>query len=391
MRIDTRLAERLKEVTESSTLAITSKIKRLKSHGQDVVNLAAGEPDFDTPQPVKSAAIEAINSGFTKYTPSSGITELKELICEKFKRDNSLVYGPNQIVISCGAKHSIFNVIFALINKGDEALVPSPYWLSYPHMVRLCSGIPRFIRTCAQDSFKLDPKELTRHINAKTKLLILNSPSNPAGCVYSGEELSEIAKICVRKKIFVLSDEIYEKIIFGGNKHVSIAGLNKDIYDLTITINGVSKSYSMTGWRIGYLGAPADIADAVSRLQGHTTSNPTSIAQKAAVAALKMGDEFSAQACAEFKKRRDFCASRLKTMKNLSFSLPQGAFYIFCGISATGLKSLEFANRLLDEAHVGVIPGDAFGMDSHIRISFTTSLGQLEKGMDRLRDWLERQ
>ncbi len=391
MRIDTRLAERLKEVTESSTLAITSKLKKLKSQGRDVVNLASGEPDFDTPQPVKAAAIEAINSGFTKYTPSSGIPELKELICEKFKKENSLVYGANQVVVSCGAKHSIFNVLFALINGGDEVLLPAPYWLSYPHMVKLCAGIPRFIKTSAQNSFKLDPKELTRHIGPKTKLLILNSPSNPSGCVYSAEELNEIAKVCVKKKIFVLSDEIYEKIIFDGLKHASIAGLNKDIYDLAITVNGVSKSYSMTGWRIGYLGAPADIADAVSRLQGHTTSNPASIAQKAAVAALKMGDDFSNRACAEFQKRRDFCASRLKSMKNLSFFSPQGAFYIFCDISGTGLKSVEFSNRLLDEALVGVIPGDAFGMDAHIRLSFATSLEQLGKGMDRLRDWLNKQ
>lgn len=388
MRIDTRLAERLKQVTESSTLAITSEIKQLKRQGSDLVNLAAGEPDFDTPPPAKAAGIDAITSGFTKYTPSSGIPELKEQVSEKFKRENSLSYAPNQIVVSCGAKHSIFNALFALINKGDEVLVPVPYWLSYPHMINLCGGIPRFIKTSAQGSFKLDPGELNRHIGTKTKMLILNSPSNPSGCVYSPEELNDIAKICVKKKIFVLSDEIYEKIIFDGKKHVSIASLNKDIYDLAITVSGVSKSYAMTGWRIGYLGAPIDIADAVSRLQGHTTSNPASISQKAALAALKLGDEFSRMACAEFQKRRDLCISRLKSMHKISYFLPQGAFYIFCDISATGLKSLEFSSRLLNEALVGVIPGDAFGMDTHIRISFAASLEQLEKGMDRLGKWL---
>ncbi|MFH0762447.1 MAG: pyridoxal phosphate-dependent aminotransferase [Candidatus Omnitrophota bacterium] len=391
MLINTRLAERLKEVTDSSTLAITSQVKKLRAEGQDVINLAAGEPDFDTPLPIKSAAIEAINSGFTKYTPASGTPELKSLISEKFKKENSLTYGPGQIVVSCGAKHSIFNTLFALVNKGDEVLMPSPYWISYPQMVGLCGGIARFIKTSAANSFKIDAGELCRHIGPKTKLLIINSPSNPSGCVYSAEELSKIAAICVKKKILVLSDEIYEKIIFDNLKHISIGGLNKDIYDLTITVNGVSKSYSMTGWRIGYLGAPADIAKAISGLQGHTTSNPTSISQKAALAALKMDGEYHKQVCAEFQKRRDFCVLRLNKMKGLSCISPQGAFYIFCDISRTGLDSLTFSKRLLDEALVGIIPGGAFGMDTYVRISFAAPLEQLEKGMDRIEAWLKKQ
>ena len=391
MLINTRLAERLKQVTDSSTLAITSKVKKLRVQGQDIVNLAAGEPDFDTPGPIKSAAIDAINSGFTKYTPSTGIPELKGLICEKFQKENSLTYGPAQIVVSCGAKHSIFNTLFVLINKGDEVLMPSPYWTSYPQMVYLCGGIPRYIKTSAQNNFKIDPKELCRHIGPKARLLIINSPANPTGSVYTAEELSEIAAICVKKKIFVLSDEIYEKIIFDNLKNISIGGLNKDIHDLTITVNGVSKSYSMTGWRIGYLGAPPDIAGAISRLQDHTTSNPASIAQKAAVAALKVSGDFPRQICAEFQKRRDFCMLRLNKMKNLAPTLPKGAFYIFCDISKTKLDSLTFARRLLDETLVGVIPGDAFGMDTHVRLSFATSSEQLEKGMDRMEEWLKKQ
>ncbi|MDI6605909.1 MAG: pyridoxal phosphate-dependent aminotransferase [Candidatus Omnitrophota bacterium] len=391
MLINTRLAERLKQVTDSSTLAITSKVKKLRAQGQDIVNLAAGEPDFDTPLPIKSAAIEAINSGFTKYTPSSGTPELKNVICEKFKKENSLNYESSQIVVSCGAKHSIFNALFALVNKEDEVLIPSPYWTSYPQMVYLCGGIPRFIKTLAGNNFKIDPKELCRHIGPKTKLLIINSPSNPSGCVYTAKELSEIAVICVKKKIFVLSDEIYEKLIFDNLKNISIAGLNSDIYDLAITVNGVSKSYSMTGWRIGYLGAPPDIAGAISRLQDHTTSNPNSIAQKAAIAALKIGDGYHKQVCAEFQKRRDFCVSRLNKMRNLVCTPPQGAFYIFCDISKTGLDALTFSKRLLDQALVGLIPGDAFGMDTHIRLSFAAPCEQLEKGMDRIEQWLKKQ
>ncbi len=388
MKIDTRVAQRLKKINPSSTLAITSKAKKLKSEGKDIVNFAAGEPDFDTPDFIKDAAIAALKSGFTKYTPTTGTPELKKLICEKFKKDNSLEYSPEQIIVSNGAKHSIYNVLMVLANKADEVLIPLPYWVSYPEMVNLCEATPRFIKTSAENNFKITQIDLLKHISSKTKVLIINSPSNSTGAVYNKKELEQIAKICVEKNIFVISDEIYEKIIFGGLKHESIASFNKDIYNLTVTVNGLSKSHSMTGWRIGYLGAPLDIANAISNLQDHSTSNPNSIAQKAAAAALSAPQDFSLKLCNEFSKRRDYLASRLKQISKLSFCLPQGAFYMFCNISKTGLDSFDFAKRLLDEQYVSLIPGGSFGMDNYIRISFATSMEELQKGMDRIEKWV---
>jgi len=390
MKIETRLAERLKKINPSSTLAITSKAKKLKNAGKDIVNFGAGEPDFDTPDFIKDAAIQAIKSGFTKYTPTTGIAELKSLICQKFKKDNSLEYAPDQIIVSNGAKHSIYNALMVLLDPLDEALIPLPYWVSYPEMVNLCGASVRFIKTSASNNFKISVKDLIKYLTPKTKVLILNSPSNPTGSVYNKEELTEIAKICVDKNIFVISDEIYEKIIYDGLKHESIASLNKDIYNLTITVNGLSKSHSMTGWRIGYLGAPSDIASAISNLQDHSTSNPNSIAQKAAVAALNAPSDFSSQLCREFTKRRDYLAERIKRIKELDFCLPQGAFYMFCNISKTGLDSLTFARRLLDEEYVSLIPGIAFGLDDYVRISFATSITELQKGMDRIENWLKK-
>jgi len=379
-------AERISKIKPSPTLAVTSKAKKLKSEGKDVVNFAAGEPDFDTPDFIKEKAIEAIKSGFTKYTPSSGTLELKRLISQKFKTDNNLEYPDSQIVVSCGAKHSIFNILLALINKGDEVVIPVPFWVSYPEMVNLCEGKVRFLQTKAENDFKLNVRDLKNSITAKTKLLILNSPSNPCGSVYSAEELKSVAEICVSKNILVLSDEIYESLIYDGLKHISIAALNKDIYNLTVTVNGVSKAYSMTGWRIGYLGGPAGIVNAVSSIQDHSTSNPCSISQRAAMAALFAGSDFTKQMCAEFEKRRDYVLSRLDKIKNISYVRPRGAFYIFCDISKCGMGSLEFATRLLDEALVAVIPGIGFGSDNYVRISFAAGLPQIEKGMDRIEE-----
>jgi len=390
MRIDIRLAKRLEKINPSSTLAITAKAKKLKSEGHDIVNFAAGEPDFDTPDFIKDAAITAIKTGFTKYTPTTGIPELKKTIADKLRKDNSLEYDSSQIVVSCGAKHSIFNALFVLLNNGDEVIIPSPYWVSYPEMVRLSEGKPCFIETLPQNDFKITIKDLEKYINPKTKVIILNSPSNPTGCIYTEDELRQIAKICVAKKIFVISDEIYEKIVFDNLKHVSIASFGKDIYNLTITVNGLSKSYSMTGWRIGYLAGPADIVDAVSKLQDHSTSNPSSISQKAAVAALSVPDDFSKLMACEFQKRRDYTIERLDKIKRIGFVKPKGAFYIFCDISKAGLDSLTFANRLLDEVCVSLIPGIGFGRDDYVRISFATALTQIEKGMDRIEGWLNK-
>lgn len=390
MRIDTRLAGRLKKINPSSTLTITTKAKKLKSEGCDIIDFAAGEPDFDTPDFIKDAGIEAIKSGFTKYTPTTGILELKKLIGEKFKKDNSLDYNPDQIVVSCGAKHSIFNALMVLVNRGDEVIIPLPYWVSYPEMVNLCEGKPHFIKTRPENNFKMKVSDLERHINSKTKVIILNSPSNPCGSVYNLDELQAIAKICVVKKVFVISDEIYEKIIFDNLKHISVASLGKDIYDLTITVNGLSKSFSMTGWRLGYLGGVQDIVDAIAKLQDHSTSCPTSISQKAAQRALSATDDFSKDICQEFQKRRDYVVSRLKQIKKISFVSPLGAFYIFCDISKTAMDSVTFANRILDEIGVCVIPGEGFGKDDYIRISFATSMEQIEKGMDKLKNWIDK-
>ncbi len=390
MKIETRLAQRLLKINPSSTLAITSKAKKLKSSGKDIVNFAAGEPDFDTPDFIKEAAIAAIQSGFTKYTPTTGTADLKKLICQKFKKDNLLEYSPEQVIVSCGAKHSVYNALMVLAGLGDEVLIPLPYWVSYPEMANLCQATPVFIETSAKNNFKITAKDLSRCITPRTKVLILNSPSNPAGSVYNKEELGAIAEVCVKKNIFVISDEIYEKIIFDGLKHESIAAFGKDIYNLTITVNGLSKSHAMTGWRIGYLGAPADIAAAISNLQDHSTSNPNSIAQKAAEAALSAPDDFSLKLRQEFTRRRDYLASRIKKIKELDFCLPQGAFYMFCDISKTRLDSLTFATRLLEEEYVSLIPGKPFGLDNYIRISFATSVEEIQKGMDRIEKWIKK-
>lgn len=390
MEQSTRIASRLKKINPSSTLAITSKAKRLKSEGKDVVSFAAGEPDFDTPDFIKQEAIEAIKRGFTKYTPTTGTAELKQLICEKFKKDNALEYAPGQIVVSCGAKHSIFNALFVLVNKNDEVILPSPYWVSYPEMVNLCEGKIKCVKTSAANNFKMTAQDFKRRITSKTKVLLLNSPSNPTGCVYTLDELKEIARICVEKNIFVISDEIYEKIIFDGLKHISVASLGKEIYNLTVTVNGLSKSSSMTGWRIGYLGGPVDVVEAISKLQDHSTSNPASISQKAAEAALKMPDEFVVRMKDEFQRRRDLIVSRLGKIKKIKYVVPQGTFYIFCNIKKTKLDSVTFANRLLDEQAVAVIPGDSFGNDDCVRLSFATSIEQITKGLDRIENWINK-
>lgn len=386
-----KLAKRVSGIEESVTLDITSRAKSMAREGIDVVNFAAGEPDFDTPAHVKAAAIKAINDGFTKYTPSSGMLELREAISRKLEKDNSIEYSPSQIVVSNGAKHSLNNIFQALVEEGDEVIIPSPYWLSYPAMVSMAEGKSVFVRTRKEDGFKVTEKLLASKITRKTKCLILNSPSNPTGAVYGPAELKMIAALAVRHKFFVVSDEIYQKLVYDGKPCVSIASLYKEIYDLTITVDGLSKSHSMTGWRIGYAAGPADFMKAVSNLQSHAASNPSSISQKAALAALTGGGACVDEMRAEFEKRRDLMVSRINKMKGISCTKPDGAFYLFCDISKLGAGSVKAANRLLDEARVAVIPGEPFGADSFIRLSFATGMERIRKGLDRIEEWVNKQ
>jgi len=381
-----RLAQRVSGIDESVTLEITSKAKKMAKDGIDVVSFAAGEPDFDTPKHIKEAAIKAINEGFTKYTPSSGMPELREAISRKFKQDNGIDYSPSQIVVSNGAKHSLNNVFQALCNPGDEVIIPAPYWLSYPAMVGMAEAKPVFVETRAGNGFKVTEKDVEAKITKKTKCLILNSPSNPTGGIYGPDDLKMLARLAVKHKIFIISDEIYEKLVYDGQKHYSIAALGKDIYDLTVTVNGVSKSYSMTGWRIGYAAGPADVMKAVGNLQSHAASNPASISQKATLAALNESQSFIDDMRAEYQKRRDYMVARVSAMRNVSCFKPSGAFYLFCDISKTGKGSVAVANALLDEAKVAAIPGGPFGADSFIRLSFATGMEAIKKGMDRMEE-----
>ncbi len=382
-----KLTGRVSGIGESVTLGITSKAKSMVKEGIDVVSFAAGEPDFDTPDFIKEAAVKAINEGFTKYTPSSGMLELREAIARKFKKDNNLDYSPAQIVVSNGAKHSLYNIFQAICEKGDEVMIPAPYWLSYPAMVKIAEAKNVFIDTGPENNFKVTEKDLAAKITEKTRCLVLNSPSNPTGSVYSIDELKVIARLAVKHKFFVISDEIYEKLVYDNKPYVSIGSLGKDIHDLTITVNGVSKSYSMTGWRIGYAAGPIEVMEAIANVQSHATSNPCSISQKAALAGLKGDQKFIMDMREEFQKRRDLMVSRLNKMKNISCIKPEGAFYVFCDISKFKEGSVRIANRLLEEARVAVIPGEPFGADSFIRFSFATSVERINKGLDRIEDW----
>jgi len=383
-----KLSERIEKVNPSPTLTITARAKQLKKEGKDVVSFGAGEPDFDTPFFIKDAAIKAIKEGFTKYTPSTGLPELKEAICKKLKSDNNLDYGISQVAVNCGAKHTLYSIFQVLLEDGDEVLIPSPYWVSYPEMVKLAGGVPVILETSQDNDFKVSRELLESKISPKTKAFVLNCPSNPAGVVYSQKELEELTAVLKNKSIYIVSDEIYEKILYDG-KHVSAASFDKKTYDLTITVNGVSKSFSMTGWRIGYLAGPEALARAVGRLQDHSTSNPSSISQKAALAALTdgRGKIHTDRMVREFKKRRDYMVDRLKGIKGFSPFTPKGAFYVFCDIGDTGLSSIELAKKLLEDKLVAVIPGAGFGFDNYIRLSFATSMKDIKKGLDRIEEW----
>lgn len=383
------LSKRVSLLEPSETLAIAAKAKELQGRGIDVVSLSAGEPDFDTPSFIKEAAAQALLKGATKYTPATGTIELREAIVRKFQRDQGLTFPADQIIVSSGAKHSLFNVFFTLLNEGDHVLIPAPYWLSYSAMVTLAGGVSVIVPTTEATQFKLTPDVLRKSITSRTKILVLNSPSNPTGAVYSKEEFEGLAEVLKDyPKVQIVSDEIYEKLIFDGLKHVSIASLNPEIAQRTVIVNGHSKAYAMTGWRLGYTACPnKEIAKAISSLQSHSTSNPTSFAQAGGVVALDRGDEEAARMCKVYEKRRDLFYNLISAIKPLKPFRPQGAFYLFVNISETGFNSSDLIQKLLEEAHVATIPGKPFGSDSHIRMSFATSEEKLEEAARRLSRW----
>ncbi len=385
------LSNSIAKVHPSATLGITAKANKMKLEGIDVVSFGAGEPDFPTPQDVSKAGIKAIEDGFTRYTPTTGIIPLKEAIRDKLKKDNKLSYDLPQIIISCGAKHSLYNIFQAICNDGDEVIILSPYWVSYPEMVLLAGAKPVIINPDIKNGLKVTAKQLKSALTKKTKAVIINSPSNPAGIVYTEAELKEFADVILNSNAYVVSDEIYEKLIYDSLKHVSIASLSGEIFKRSFVVNGVSKTYSMTGWRIGYAAGPIEAMQAISNLQDHSTSNPSSISQKAALAAITGPDAFVKNMQIEFAKRRDYICQRFDQIKDISYIRPQGAFYIFCNISKTGLKSMDFTKKLLEEAKVAVIPGDAFGWDDYVRLSFATSMENIKKGLDRIKEWLDKQ
>jgi aspartate aminotransferase len=379
-----KISGRTASVSPSLTLAIDSKAKQMKAEGLDVVGFGTGEPDFDTPKHIKDAAIKALNEGFTKYTPASGIPELRQAIADKFKRENGLSYKPSQIIVSCGGKHSCYNVILATCEEGDEVIIPAPYWLSYPEMVKLSGATPVIVETTDKTEFKITPEALLQALTPRTRLFILNSPSNPTGSVYTPEEIKALGDICVQKNVLIMSDEIYEHLLYDDAKHKSVASFSPAHYEHTIVVHGFAKAWSMTGWRLGFMAAPEPIAKAVDALQSHSTSNPTSFAQKGAVAALTGPQDHLKTWLAEFDRRRTFALNALNRTPGLSCVNPKGAFYLFPNISETCLKSTEFCARLLETEKVAAVPGIAFGADDYIRISYATSMANLEKGLERI-------
>lgn len=393
------LSERARNVRPSPTLAVDSVAKELAKDGKDIVNFGVGEPDFDTPRNIKEAAIKAIKDGFTKYTPPGGIVELKDAIREKFQRDNNLSYIREEIIISCGAKHSLYNLAQVLYDEGDEVIIPVPYWVSYPDQVILNGARPVFVKTDEEDSFMLRPEVFKEFITPKTKALILNSPSNPTGLTYTKGALEAIAEICLRHNIFIVSDEIYEKIIYDDTVHTSIASISREVKENTVVINGLSKAYAMTGWRIGYAAGPERIIRAMTAIQSQSTSNPTSIAQKAAVEALKGPQDSVNEMVREFNRRRRLIVKELDSIPGCSYIMPTGAFYVFVridnffGRSSGGYlikNSSDLSMYLLKEALVVTVPGSAFGDDRYIRLSYATSMENIKKGMERLREALSR-
>ena len=379
-----KLAARVSQVTPSITLAIAAKAKAMKAEGIDVCSFSAGEPDFDTPAHIKAAAAKALDEGKTKYGPAAGEPKLREAIAHKLKNDNGLNYKSENVLVTNGGKHSLYNLIVALIDPGDEVIIPSPYWLSYPEMVTLVGGKSVIVETDASTGYKITPEQLKKAITPKTKLFVLNSPSNPTGMVYTPGEIKALAKVIVDADIYVVSDEIYEKILYDSAEHISIGSLGEEIFSRTLISSGFAKGYSMTGWRLGYLAGPVEIIKAASNIQGHSTSNVCTFAQYGAIAALESSQDCVEEMRQAFAKRRQVMFERLNAIPGLSTAKPDGAFYLFPDISKTGLKSLEFCNAILESHQVALIPGVAFGADKNIRLSYATDMETIEKGMDRL-------
>jgi aspartate aminotransferase len=379
-----RISHKAASLSPSLTLAIDSKAKQLKAEGQDVVGFGAGEPDFDTPQHIKDAAAKALADGFTKYTPASGIPELRQAIADKFKRENGLTFKPSQIIVSCGGKHSCYNVIMATCQEGDEVVIPAPYWLSYPEMVKLSGAKPVIVETSDKTEFKVTPEQLRGAITPRTRLFVFNSPSNPTGSVYTPEEVKALGDVCVEKGVLIMSDEIYEHLLYDGAKHQSIASFSQAHLEHTIIVHGFAKAWSMTGWRLGFLAAPEPIAKAIDAVQSHSTSNATSFAQKGGVAAMNGPQDHLPKWLAEFSRRRVFAFNKLNSIPGVSCVNAKGAFYLFPNIAKTGLKSGEFCSRLLETEKVAAVPGIAFGADDYIRISYATGMANIEKGLERM-------
>ncbi|MBR7099671.1 MAG: pyridoxal phosphate-dependent aminotransferase [Clostridia bacterium] len=388
-----RIAARVAGIAPSLTLAITAKAKALKEAGESVISFGAGEPDFNTPDYILSAAQTAMNEGKTKYTPSSGLLPLRKAICEKLKRDNNLDYEPSQIIVSNGAKHSLFNICFATIEAGDEVIIPAPYWLTYPELVSVCGGVPVYVKATKENGFKITAEQLKAAITPKTKMLIFNCPSNPTGAVYTEEEIKAIAAVCEEAGIYVISDEIYEKLVYDGAKAYSIASYSDKMKELTFTVNGVSKTYAMTGWRIGYLAAPKDVAKAIDSFQSHATSNPNSIAQYATMAALNASAQSVNEMVDIFAQRRAAMLKKLDQMDGVTYVTPHGAFYVMMVVDnlygkKSGEKTIEnsidFAAELLEKEKVAVVPGISFGAEDCVRLSYSLSLQDIEEGLSRI-------
>jgi aspartate aminotransferase len=383
------LANRVKALTPSSTLAITAKAKELKEQGEDVIGLGAGEPDFNTPQNILDAALASMNEGQTKYTPSAGLPGLKKAIIKKFEQDQGLTYKPNEIIVANGAKHALYTLFQVLLNDGDEVIIPTPYWVSYPEQVKLAGGVPVYIEGLEGNQFKVTPEQIKRAISKKTKAIIINSPSNPTGVLYTADELLELGKVCLEGNILIVSDEIYEKLVYGNHKHVSIAQISPELKEQTVVINGVSKSHSMTGWRIGYAAGNSQVIEAMTNLASHSTSNPTTTAQYAAIAAYNGPQEPVEEMRLAFEQRLEIIFDKIMAIPGFTCVKPQGAFYLYPNVKKaaemTGYNNVDdFVEALLVEAKVAVVPGSGFGTPDNIRLSYATSLELLEKAVERI-------